>query len=176
MDWAAVTAAIMTGVAAVAGVIGTGWQASRARQAEAANQRISIQAEREHAELADKRRIYAHCLAAVNAAIKACIDAGEYQSRTPSARALEDRYNAKLAMTDAISEVQLIGPASVVVHAGNAQAVVSTYQPPAGNMSVVEAYRALHAAMRADLGQQPGGPVSPDSIPGQPGGPGPGPA
>jgi hypothetical protein len=43
-DWAAIVAAIVTGMAAIIGIAGTAWQASRSRQAAASDLRTSINA------------------------------------------------------------------------------------------------------------------------------------
>jgi predicted negative regulator of RcsB-dependent stress response len=43
-DWAAIVAAIVTGMAAIFGIAGTAWQASRARQAATADLKTSIDA------------------------------------------------------------------------------------------------------------------------------------
>lgn len=43
-DWAAIVAAIVTGLAAIIGIAGTGWQASRARQVATADLKTSIDA------------------------------------------------------------------------------------------------------------------------------------
>lgn len=61
-NWAAIIASISTGVAAVAGISGTIWQASR-----------NWNHDDERAKVSEKRRVYASCLTAFNAAVHATI-------------------------------------------------------------------------------------------------------
>jgi hypothetical protein len=71
-DWPTIVAAIITGVAAVVGIIGTCWQAKRGREAASEDLRASldaasanllagITAEDKRAERAVKQRAYAEC-------------------------------------------------------------------------------------------------------------------
>lgn len=61
-DWPAIIASISTGVAAVAGIAGTIWQASR-----------NWNHDDKRTRLAEKRRTYASCLTTFNTGIQAAI-------------------------------------------------------------------------------------------------------
>jgi hypothetical protein len=85
VDWAGIAAAGATVVAAIGGIWGTSWQARRAREAATAdlqksiasaaeNLRVSVSADDFRTRVAEKRRIYANCLAAANELSAALID------------------------------------------------------------------------------------------------------
>jgi hypothetical protein len=65
-DWPAIVAAITTGVVGLGGILATYWQGKRGQEAASKNFSTTITAENERARLAEKRRIYAACLNALN--------------------------------------------------------------------------------------------------------------
>jgi hypothetical protein len=90
-DWPAIAAAIAGAVVGLAGIIAGYWQSKRSGEdaarnlknslnATARNLRISINAENKRAWVAEKRRIYAECLAAFEELTTASI---EYESTHP---------------------------------------------------------------------------------------------
>jgi hypothetical protein len=112
MDWAGIAAAGATVVAAVGGIWGTAWQASRARQAASADLRLSIDADDRRTRVAEKRRVYAACLTAANewsAALR-----NDRLSRTHDGKKKGNEYNemlrARNIFVNAISSVTLISP------------------------------------------------------------------
>jgi hypothetical protein len=79
-DWAAIVAAIVTGLAAIIGIAGTAWQAGRARQAATADLKTSIDAatinlrasnrtEDRRAERSEKMRLYSEFQGAIDTAL-----------------------------------------------------------------------------------------------------------
>lgn len=141
-DWAAIVAAIVTAVAAVAGIWGTAWQAKRGRAAASAdldkslnktteNLRLTFSVENDQAKIAEKRRIYAQCQAAFSALIQAAVRQriATDQVATAIARNYDDStfnfvsltkekadgesVDAQRIMLRAVSELYLIGPNKV---------------------------------------------------------------
>jgi hypothetical protein len=69
VDWAQVTPVAITGAVGIAGVAGTIIAAKLAGNTATQNVRLSVNAEDDRARLADKRRIYARAIAAIDVAL-----------------------------------------------------------------------------------------------------------
>ena len=194
-DWASIIASIATGVAAIVGIGGTAYLAKRAsndakksldaasndakanREAassdlqasiKAATEQlvVSINAEDKRAYVAEKRRIYAKALAAMNEVVSAATayrvarsDASSEEERKPivarQTKAQEDMFGAT-------GELSLIAPRDVAEKADalqNAmvQFMVASHRgapfadPKAVDIGVMRT--ALHRSMRIDLGE-----------------------
>jgi hypothetical protein len=65
-DWAAIAAAIVTGLAAVIGIAGTAWQAARARAAATADLKTRIDASAAREAEAVRRQAYAEYLTRIS--------------------------------------------------------------------------------------------------------------
>jgi hypothetical protein len=77
ISWDVVVTATVTGAVGIAGIAGTLWQEKKARESQsrdlklsidsaAENLRMSLKAEDARAKIAEKRRIYARCAAAID--------------------------------------------------------------------------------------------------------------
>lgn len=191
-DWPAITAAIVTGIAAVVGIGGTAWQAKRARQAAsadlqksvdaaAANLLVGINAEDVRADRAVKRQIYSQFQAALDDVF---LSVSDLQITTRSA---EDGSEALVArakqvtatlvtLFKALAEVRLIAPPPVAdkaidaVYAAfvEAQASKDPDHEYDGDSSVFNERQDLYREMRADLGvpEAPAPPASAGVPPG----------
>lgn len=80
MDWATVVPTAIAGVVGLAGIGGTLLSARLTSKSDAENLRTSISAEDAGAKLAEKRRIYANCIAAITA----CASATDNAARGPA--------------------------------------------------------------------------------------------
>jgi hypothetical protein len=160
-DWAAVVAAIMTGVAAIAGIAGTYWQGKRAREsasrdltvslaATADNLASSIRAEDLRGLRAEKIRVYS----AFQGAIDEVVVAGSEDSEDENAmrRALTDMYKAAAAVT--LIGPDLVGTAAHALVRAIAEESGSdrARSPMFDRDSVIQDGRQrLYGSMRADL-------------------------
>ncbi len=118
------------------------------------NLRTSIRAEDARATLAQKRRIYANCLATITDYAIAANSAAGGTELPPAQRAelLEESSRARSAALNAVSEVDLIAPPEVTIPAHRAAGAVFRADQ-AGNAADIEAAIAnLTTAMRRDLG------------------------
>jgi len=157
MDWAIV----ITGIVGLAGIGGTLLAAKMAAKSAAENLRTSISAEDARAKVAEKRRIYASCLAALSA--HATANAFPFTTVPPEAgiRFQEEINRTRLTAANAVYEVQLISPSEVAGLANIAllallNADAATQEPVIG-----KAIGALMGAMRRDLGERDGLPDVP---------------
>jgi hypothetical protein len=180
-DWPAIAAGIATGVVGLAGIGGTLWQGKRAREAASkdlresldaatTNLQLGIEAENKRAHDAEKRRIYAECLTALNEVILAALVYGGSAAGDVS-KDVDARLNKALDATfKAGNEARLIASAEV-------QGVLSTSirevsDLAAGtleresshevNAELSSLWENLWNTMRADLGE-PVEPAEPGS-------------
>lgn len=161
--WAYVT----TGAIAVAGIAGTLWQGIRAQKAEAKNLTTTLHADAERAKLAEKRRIYAQCLVALNSQYRAALAAQAHYPltvtvgqeginiRPEAAEAIQAHAEASLQAMTAVAELGLIAAPEVAEPAAEALAMLikpsADLQVDAIAAKLVE----LPKAMRADFGEAP---------------------
>ena len=142
VDWGTVIAAGITGLVGVAGIGGTLLSARMTSKSDAENLRTSIAAEDARAKVAEKRRIYANCLAALVAASNAA-RAAEAEAQVET---LQKAMSAHQEAMNANSEVQLIGSIEVSLMAMKCHTAVAKSEWSS-------AYSGLLAAMRTDLGE-----------------------
>lgn len=174
-DWPAIITGVVTGVVGLAGIVATYWQGKRATEAASENCRRSIDAQDEHARLAEKRRVYAACQAAFTAMrIESITHRVAYQP--PADQAQRDAAELALnqvqrGMLNATSELLLIAPKGVrKIAADLVDSYVSyitatvrgaSLDEPTGPAAHVQ--NQLYDAMRADLAEpgEPAGPAVP---------------
>ena len=156
MDWAIVVPTAITGAVGLAGIAGTLLSAKMTSKADAKNLRASIRAEDARAKLADKRRIYAGCVAALTAYSDATVAAN-----SPKALIVKQHVRAeleyevgrtRLAAQVAVSEVDLIAPPEVAVMAHRAALAVFDASEGKKIASIGSPIVTLTMAMRRDLG------------------------
>jgi hypothetical protein len=142
-DWAAIVASISTGVAAVAGIGGTLWQASR-----------NWNQEDKRAKAAEKRRVYAACLAAFNTGIQTAVYREAFRGSSEGSSAVREHDAALLACLTLVSELTLIAPSNIG-RLGGKMLVELNHYPGKDRTSATRALSNLIKAMRADLGEPP---------------------
>jgi hypothetical protein len=164
-DWPTIVTGIVIGVVGLAGIVATYWQGKRATKAASESLRGSIDVENERARLAEKRRIYAACQAALTAMrIESITHRVAYQPPANQRQrdAAELALNqARRAMLNATGELLLIAPNDVRKLAADLTDSYLSYitatvrgasldEPtePVGHMQ-----SQLYDAMRADLGE-----------------------
>jgi hypothetical protein len=176
-DWPAIVAAISTGVVGLAGIGGTLWQGKRAREAQTAdlkgsldatakNLRLGINAEDNRARIAEKRRIYAAYQAALSelaAAVFHNVSLDISASHDERTEAQVKILKAREKVFATVSEVHLIAPKNVAKLAANAggsmmklmrlieKSESGDYESDLGEGNTIR--ESLYAAMRADLGE-----------------------
>ena len=162
-DWPAIVAAVVTGVAAVAGIVGTGQQAARARKSaseDAANARKSASedldksikaaaqnlqdsnaADSRRAIRAEKIRIYSAFQGAVDAVIAVASQSNQQDGELSQAHS---------AMVKALAEVMLVAPKQICDLADQIKrSVTRSGVDPSG--TIHRQYDQLYELMRADL-------------------------
>ena len=181
VDWAAVVAPLAAAAAGAVGVFATARQARQDREAQNAdvernrqtqskdltrsidaaadNLRLTIGAEDARADRAEKRRVYAKCMATFTAAIEATVRAGTYGDLEPPIEAEGELVSAQFAASAASWEVSLIAPRSLASLISDAGISLLDFEPGANSGDVIRTQMALLSAMRADLGL-PDGPVA----------------
>lgn len=184
-DWPAIVAAIVAGVAAVVGIIGTYWQAKRAREdasqdlrasldAASANLLASITAEDKRAERAVKQRAYAEChvsfLTMMTAVLRQRTERLDSLANPDVEKAMAIVAEPRVAMYNSVSEVRLVAPVEIGNLAADIQADFLTFieetragaPHPSGPPALADMQEQLYNLMRADLGvSTPGPDVSP---------------
>jgi hypothetical protein len=155
-DWAAIVAAIVTGLAAIIGIAGTAWQASRARQAAtadlrasieatAANVRASSRAEDLRVQRSEKMRLYSEFQGAIDTAL---VIRGERNMSEDVAAVYRSAAVVTLIADDDIRTI-------VRYVAGE---VIRARNELSSSGSVPERFRSrrddLYELMRADLGRR----------------------
>ena len=157
VDWGTVIAAGITGVVGVAGIGGTLLSARMTSKSDAENLRMSIAAEDKRAQLAEKRRIYANCLARLTDGFYAATIVKTYTGKNTDAEyktAVQECNRARVEATHTLHEVRLIGPGHVGNLASNAvRSLLRVLEGDSTEYSKVQAE--LASAMRADLGEPP---------------------
>jgi hypothetical protein len=149
VDWAI----LVTGVVGIAGIGGTLLSAKMTSKSAAENLRTSIAAEDARAKLAEKRRIYANCMAALTACASATDNTERGTDLPPAqfAELLEELSRTRQAAMNATYEVQLIGPIEVARLTNRAIRALLDSAAQAGD--IAEAVAKLTRAMRRDLGE-----------------------
>jgi hypothetical protein len=156
-------AVLITGAVGVGGTALGAWLNGRTQTK---TLRLSLDAENERARLADKRRIYATCLARLEAHRTAAIDLADEQKHSSDKPAdNEESQETKLrlektdeALTQAVTELFLIAPQHVFDPAVKVlEAVKEITNDPSKSEDQGEDYihkqAYLTSAMRADLGE-----------------------
>ena len=158
MDWATVIAAGITGVVGLGGIGGTLLSARLTSKSDAANLRTSISAEDARANRAEKRRIYAACVAALTAHADVIVGASDELQRLIRSNAVQvdDLNRTRLAAQNAVAEVDLIAPTEVAVLTHHAMQVVLHAWGASSAAAPGVAISALTMAMRRDLGAHVG--------------------
>jgi hypothetical protein len=145
VDWPAVVASIATGVAAVAGIAGTLWQASR-----------NWSHEDKKAKIAEKRRVYANCLAAFNAGLDSeMVVKMNKQSNSVTVDEINKSTAAIGAYRRAFFELQLIAPQNVGDLSSKVMDEIYAYPSKSNSNDVSRTLADLTKAMRVDLGEPP---------------------
>jgi len=165
-----VTGVIVGSASGIGGALLGAWMNGRSQLSAL---KLTITAENERARNAEKRRIYARCMAACETATSALIvdriaaERGTPEQKDAAFAALQEAYDAKAI---AFAELDLIAPDSVV-HAGDhlseacdqfmleSSAQVDNRPLPEGpadeRPTLGELSRYLYDAMREDLGEPP---------------------
>lgn len=155
VDWPAVVAGISAGVAALAGIGATLWQASR-----------TWGREDKRAHDAEKRRIYARLIAA---STDLWITRITWQSRVAIDPALIPEYTIRVgALVTAAAEVRLIAPQEVWQIADQVTNLLPGYPTETTPNSFNDLHKRLIEAMRADLGERSPMPKAADRAPDTP--------
>jgi hypothetical protein len=151
VDWAIV----ITGVVGLAGIGGTLLSAGMASKSASENLRISISAEDARAKLAEKRRIYASCLAALMAYAAAIGDVTRGTELPPEQLAgLQEASNrARVTASTATWEVFLIGHMEVTGLASHALMDLLDAESDPESALAARTVVGLRTAMRRDLGE-----------------------
>lgn len=142
---------LTTGAVGLAGIGGTLWQGKRAREAASSDLReslntasknllTSINAENERARIAEKRRIYAHFIAALGDLLKTWDQANT-----------RDRAEALTGALAAVSELRLIAPNDLGSQAESLLTITAAPGQMRGDWAMTRLL--LIYAMRADLGE-----------------------
>lgn len=143
VDWPAVVAGISAGVAALAGIGGTIWVATR-----------GWSREEKRARIAEKRKIYANCLTALSTGFSASIHREAFRDLPEGVQAAHEFDLTVLTAVNAVSELTLIAPDNVARIAG--VALVTLYNATGYNRNLyTETLDDLTKAMRVDLGEPP---------------------
>ena len=145
-DWPAVWAAISGGVVGLAGII-FAWRQSR----------MTISAEDARAKLAEKRRIYANCLTAINTYLYAAgaLAGGTELPPAEHAGLEQEADRARTAALNTTSEVYLVGTAEVTRLANRTLSLVMSAETGTSVEEPVTVFVELTGAMRRDLGENP---------------------
>jgi hypothetical protein len=167
------TAVIVTGLVGAAGIAGTLLSARITARSDMAGLRLSIAAEEQRAQLAEKRRIYAEFNTSIDKLLVANAQMHEHWAAAgPDGRqALRSAQDAAMtALSTCLGEIMLIGPKSIATQAGSLVEPLLTYagRPFSADgeedgeivLARFPSQRsALFEAMRADLGtgQAPAG-------------------
>jgi hypothetical protein len=134
---------IATGVVGLAGIGGTAWQA-----------RLGWGREDRRARVAEKRRVYVACLAALNSGMIAAI----YREGIATNETSNTFNAAKTEAWSLVIETQLIAPIQVAILASDAFGALNDFTSETGNRFVTVMV-ALQEAMRVDLGEPALNPV-----------------
>jgi hypothetical protein len=155
VDWGTVIAAGITGLVGIAGIGGTLLSARMTGKSDAENLRTSITAEDGRARLAEKRRVYANCLARLTDGFFAATIVKTYEGKHTEAEykaAVLECNRARVVATNALHEVKLIGPPNLGSLATSAvRSLLRLLEGDNTEFSRVQAELTL--AMRADLGE-----------------------
>lgn len=143
MDWGTVVPAAITGVVGLAGIGGALLSARMTGKSDAENLRTSISAEDRRARLAEKRRIYANCLATLTIAATARAEAHDRQGAAA----------ALVAAANAAFEVKLIAPRTVCGFTDPAMSRLANSEFGKADNRSADAIAELAHAMRVDLGE-----------------------
>jgi hypothetical protein len=112
MDWASVVSIAITGLVGIAGVAGTILAAGIASKSATKDLQLSISAENDRVNKAEKRRIYAGFQTSVESMLRATVKDGEAaEPEKKEARAGRDKAEIQMAL--AFNELELIAPYSV---------------------------------------------------------------
>jgi hypothetical protein len=152
VDWAIV----VTGVVGLAGIGGTLLSARMTGKSDAENLRASISAEDQRVKLAEKRRIYASCIAALTVGLNAAraILPGETGPADERHDELMAQWGSAVATAiSAASEVRLVGPFVVADLATRLVNLLIRARRVDDLGEWGRIYTELVAAMRADLGE-----------------------
>jgi hypothetical protein len=142
-------------VVGVASIGGTLLSARMTGKSDAANLRVNIGAEHALAKLAEKRRNYANCLAALTQYAGAHIRLYAAKDSQGHNDLVQERTQALTAARIAVLEVALIGPESMRSLTAQAEHRVRDWNPSdnASRHSFSSAHTKLVLAMRVDLGE-----------------------
>jgi hypothetical protein len=165
-DWTAVASAIAGGIVGVVGIVVGLLTGKHAREAASKDLLTNIKAANERVLLAEKRRIYASCLSAINAANSAfSLDrrARNWPDKDARMEAWEEARKAYTDMLNAVMELELIARKDVSEAAEQIRDNLTAYwaetkngseavdSPPSGEGARMK----LRSAMRTDLGEPP---------------------
>jgi hypothetical protein len=167
MDWASVVSIAITGLVGIAGVTGTIVSAKIASRSATKDLQLSIGAENDRQHKAEKRRVYAACLAPFTEMTWAALNFRLYHSKDiePTSSEAEAEYERlRNEMRAYVAQANLIAPPRIrnlLDQCVTAFAVftMATYEGAShadaeGPVMELGALRgSLNAAMRADLGE-----------------------
>lgn len=160
-NWPAIVASISTGVAAVAGIGGTLWQASR-----------NWSHDDKKARVADKRRIYVSCLSIFGNCMRAQVSylVNKGSNDEHAANKTHEYNDALVACLAAFYELTLVAPNDVIQLSGKVFNDLNNREGSLEDHTVGEELSLLMKEMRADLGEPPilGGAAVAESTSNQP--------
>lgn len=156
VSWTTLVTGIIGGVIGVSGTSLGAWLTGKTQTA---NLKLSINADREHAQIADKRQIYARCLASLTEVVFAAANLDDYGDDISA----EERRSLALAMHESLasmvvsmSGIRLVAPESLGDLAEDigrkvTRAAVDIELHIDSNFDFTSLRRQLYQAMRADL-------------------------
>lgn len=171
-DWPAIVSAIATFAAAAIGIGGTAWQAKRGREAAATDLRVTldsttnnllvgIAADADKTIRADKQRVYAACLAAVNNMIPVVAHyrlAAQRSEKTESREIYDRLVSIRTTLQNTIAELEITAPEEIASLAGDVLSYFNDLMATAKDEKLPSAEKGIGSVarlknkMRADLG------------------------
>jgi hypothetical protein len=151
MDWGTVIPTIVTGVVGIAGIGGSIIAAKIASKSAVDNLRISISAEDVRAQRAEKRLIYAKCLAAMAQYRELSWGLPPFNADLMASTGPTDLTDVRSAVAMAVSEVELVGSSDAITAARRISLITMSDGRLGGSGDFAQAYFDLVEAARADL-------------------------
>jgi hypothetical protein len=155
LDWGTVIPTAITGLVGLAGIGGTLLSARITGKSDAENLRMTISADDRRAEVAEKRRIYAACGAALTAHFDAVVGARSndpHEVRFDPAVLLAEVNRTRVAAVNAVAVVDLISPSEVAILAHHAMTATLDVGEAESTSGASRAIIEMTMAMRTGLG------------------------
>jgi hypothetical protein len=172
-NWTTIATAVVGGIVAVSGIIGTSWQGERSRVTASENLLVTLRAEADRARTADRRGVYAEFHAAITKLQLAFfVLKEEWRATEDNAAqlALRSKYTGAMAeLAAALAEVKLIAPDPIGDAAQAMTDLIADYFYAVTHGreadydvladSIGERRKLIYATMRADLAVSPATPL-----------------